>query len=114
MIPADSILLKVDTTLGPAVRFSPAEIEYKRLDRSRWQRVVSTQVNWQEQGLRSQPLMATDTLQKAQLRRLLKTSPASWKGENPLPWARWIQPATLLAGSIGAIVALFYWRSPGR
>lgn len=106
----DSLVL--DTTARVALTVLSAEVSYVATTKDRYLRRVEIPLQIETEGLRSETLVATDTLDRKQLRWVLRHSSRPLQGEDPRQWTRRWGPALALVPPLLITTLLFVWRSP--
>ncbi|MBX7243211.1 MAG: hypothetical protein K1X92_15810 [Bacteroidia bacterium] len=87
------------------------EIQYQQYQKQQYIRILIQPVElYTKDTLVSELLMFQDTLNRKELIAARKGSPYSLKGDNPLPTAKYLRPALWTAGSLIAVLTLFYFR----
>lgn len=101
----------VDSTANTRLSIGFAEIQYRALDSGLVQRYFELSVQTEDSVMRSETLTHRDTLMQKSLQHIFRQSPKTLRGENPTRRARWGMPIAFIAGSVGGIITLFYFRS---
>ena len=100
-----------DTTTARTLQVFSPELTYERLSKGIYRRNMHISINQKDSTTRSETVVFQDTLNRKQLRYVLKNSPDSLRGDNPTRWGKWVGPTTLIATSVAGIVSLFFLRS---
>lgn len=100
-------------TSGVSVQVGMPVIRYEKLD-TVFSRKAEVTVSWTDSIPQGTILRYSDTLTLGELRQVMRGSDTELQGDDPRWKARWMKPALWIAGSLTAILTLFYLRSTSR
>lgn len=93
------------------ITFSEPLIRFTKENKDSYVRVISISIENSDSISISRELMYSDTLTKAQLKTVRKSSPKGLKGNSPLIFNKVFMPVIGITIGISFIVSLFYLRS---
>lgn len=102
---------QADSTSRLRLQVLKPEVEYKLLADKRVKRKIEIPYNVKDSLIESFRLTYADTLSKENFKQIHKQSKEDLRGESPTLRAKWLRPISILAFSVGGIIALFYVRS---
>ncbi len=103
--------VRLDSSASLKVTVGELDISYAKISPQKYKRELALSVSMQDSSFRSEILIYTDSLSKAQLRQLRAKSKAVFKGDAPGTLANVVRPITFVTGSLAALFSLFYIRS---
>ena len=100
-----------DSTATATLQVFLPDLSYTREKRGVYVRKMDLSINRKDSVTVSRTLAYQDTLNRKQLRHIIRNSPEELQGDNPTRWGKWIGPTVLISTSIAGIVSLFFLRS---
>jgi hypothetical protein len=105
---SDSI--RPDSQATIRLTFLTPRVAYEVLPERRYLRRIELPFSLEDSLLREDRLIYTDTLSRAELRRVLRLTPLDDQGEDPRRWGKWGRAVALVGSSLLLTALLFYVR----
>jgi len=102
--------MRIDSLATQRLSFLTPQVSYQSLPERRYLRRIEVPFSVEDSLLRDDRLIYTDTLTRAELRRVLRLTPLDHQGEDPRRWGKWGRAVALVGGSLLLTALLFYVR----